>query len=447
MMPKARFMRFRLPTTQPTIHGQIMALILLGLLIVLVGGSMLERRVRDDYAVLDIEKLANGTFAISSILETAPAAERDIILAAAIRSGWNVSLQPTSLLQQLTTTSSTETFFDIAIDKFFPPDNKPAPLRGWKTFLNDDRVIAVRVDDANILVLSNLPKAFLRSDALGFGSNYLVAFITLIILFSLFGIWAITRPLRKIASAAMNADLSPGPAIFEEKGSVEIVALARALNNMRARIAAMVDGRTRMLRGVSHDLRTPLTRLRLRVERVQQTELRDALLIDINHIDSLLKESLSYLRDDHRRETMERADLAIVLQTICNEFNDVGHNITYHGPNRLITNFKPLAFTRAVTNLCENATKFGTSIIVELRSATDAIVIDVSDDGPGIPAQHRSRVLEPFYKVDAARGGGEAGFGLGLSIVSEIIESHQGQLQLLERQPHGLIARLTLPRL
>lgn len=428
-----------------TIHGQISAIVLLGLAIVMAAGSMLERWMGNENVTQSIERLANRTFTIGALLKTATPGERESILASAQRNGWALTLQPLSLSEQFTSSSPTETFLDVALEWLFPPDDVPIPLGGWRTFSNGDRVIAVRVSDESMLVLGSIPSASERGEFWGEGSSYLVALITLNILFSVFAVWAITRPIRRIAFAATQGDTQIGSDHFEERGSVEIVALARALNAMRRRISTMIDSRTRMLRGISHDLRTPLTRMRLRTERVAEAELRDALLADIGGIERLLKESLTYLQDEHKRENVERADLAAVLQTICNEFSDVGHKITYRGPNRLAVIFRPLAMSRAVTNLCENAVKFGHDVVVELNSDSDAITIDVVDNGPGISELDRNRVLEPFYKVDPARGGTHSGFGLGLSIVSEIIQGHRGKLELLDRQPTGLIARLTMP--
>lgn len=438
-------MQIRMPQMNSTIHGQITAIILVCLVIVIIAGSTLERWVRQDYAVPDLEALSDRISAISSILAAATPSERDAIIEIANRSNWHLSLQPLSFADRFTSSSATEPFIHAAVDWFFPPDSGAVPFGGWRTFVDGKRVLAAQVDNQNLLVLEQLPQRFLRSDALSFGSNYLVAVVTLIILFSTFAVWAITRPLRRIASVAMKADISCGPELFEERGSIEIVALARALNGMQQRISTMVEARTRMLRGISHDLRTPLTRLRLRAERVRENEVRDALLTDIERIDRLLRESLSYLRDNHQREAPQRADLASLLQTVCDEFADMGHDVTYHGPARLVASFKTLALTRAVTNLCDNATKFGSRVQVELTTASGEAIIDVSDDGPGIPAEHRARVPEPFYKVDAARGKADSGFGLGLSIVAEIVQAHHGKLELLDRHPNGLIARLVIP--
>lgn len=439
-------MKLRVPLGLRTIHGQITALAILALLIIIVlAGPVLERWVRDDHRVLDIEQVAEHVQAVSDLLAVATPDERRVILDAARRAGWDLTLQPLSLSERFTTSSPQWTFLAAAIEWLFPPDNSVSPLGGWRTFLNGNRVVAMRVDDATMLVTPVSSDPFLTSDFAVRGSYYLVALVTMIFIFSAFAVWAIMLPLRRISRAAMNADISNDGEVFEERGSVEIVALARALNSMRKRIAIMVESRTRMLRGISHDLRTPLTRLRLKAERLPADTARDAMLSDINHIDRLLGESLDYLRDNYRKEKFERTDIASTLQTICSEFADVGFDVAYRGPNRLIVNCKPLAITRAVTNLCDNATKFASSAVVALRADAGTMIIDVIDDGPGIPEIYRQRVLEPFFKIDAARNDANAGFGLGLSIVAEIAQAHGSKLEFLDRQPHGLIARLTLP--
>lgn len=438
-------MGFRLPKLISTIHGQISVIVFLALVVVIFAGSVFERWMRTDFNVLDLENISERVSAVSSVLAQAKPSERVAVLEIANRGDWKFSMRPIAQSQQFTTSSPTEPLLDVVVDWLFPPDDGAEPIGGWRTFLDGKRVIAARIDDSQMLVLEKLPAPFLRGDAVNLGSNYLLALVILMILFSAFAVWTITRPLRRIAAAAMKADISVGPALFEERGSEEIVALARALNGMQKRISVMVDARTRMLRGVSHDLRTPLTRLRLRIERVPVEEVREALLADVERIDRLLKESLSYLRDNHRIEPFERADLASIVQTVSDEFDDIGHEIVYDGPSRLIASFKPLAVTRAVTNLCENATKFGANVRVELGASAGMARIDVADDGPGIPAEHRSRVLEPFYKVDAARGGTDVGFGLGLSIVAEIVQDHRGTLEFFDRHPHGLIVRISIP--
>jgi signal transduction histidine kinase len=304
----------------------------------------------------------------------------------------------------------------------------------------------MQVDDTSMLVSTvATDDILLITDFVGQGTYYVVAILTLVFLFSFFAIWSIMLPLRRIAHAATNADLTNDAPIFQERGSVEIVVVAKALNSMRNRISVMMESRTRMLRGISHDLRTPLTRLQMRAENLPEGGSRDAMLADISRLDGLLTESLDYLRDNHRQETIERTDIASLAQTVCNEFADVGFDVEYRGPNRLIVNCRPLAMTRAITNLCDNAKKFGRSVLVELQQESEGVAINISDDGPGISDRDKERVLEPFFKADTARNGPNDGFGLGLPIVAEIVQAHGGRLHLFDRQPHGLRVRLELP--
>jgi len=204
--------------TLSTIQSQITAIILSGLIIIVVGGSMLEQRVGNEYPMLDIDTLADRVFALSSILKTATPGERDVVVLAANRAGWDLTLQPSSLRTTLTTTSPAESTLDAVVDFLFPPDGTQTPVGGWKTFLNGKRVVSAEVDEQTMLVLGGLPDKAFWNELLARGPHYLVALITLIVLFSSFAVRAITRPLRKIAAAAANADITSGRMIFEEKG-------------------------------------------------------------------------------------------------------------------------------------------------------------------------------------------------------------------------------------
>ena len=438
-------MKLKPPQFLFAIHVQITLIIVVSLVIVISASGRLERWVQD-YKITNLEAISHRVHAIASVLAVASPTEKDVIIEVANRADWHLSVAPLEFSRKFTNTIPNESYFDRITDWLSPPDSDSVPYGGWRTFLDGKRVVSARAGNTDLLVLEQLPDTFVRSDALALGSNYLVALITLILILSFFAIWTITNPLRRIAAAAMRADISSGPTLFPERGSVEIVALARALNGMQSRISSMVEARTTMLRGISHDLRTPLTRLRLRADRVDDGDVRDGLLADIGRIDQLLNESLSFLRDSHKNEETERVDLASVVKTVCDEFADTGHNISYTGPDRLIMRFRPVAMTRAMTNLCENATKFGTQVEVSLTVESSFVIIEVADNGPGIPREHLQRVMEPFYKVDAARSGTDRGFGLGLSIVREIVQGHQGRLELLDRQPTGLRARIELPR-
>jgi len=262
--------------------------------------------------------------------------------------------------------------------------------------------------------------------------------------------WAtrgLTAPLSRLAQAAAGFSLDRDAAPLPERGPYEVRTAARALNRMRERIRRMVEDRTRMLAAVGHDLRTPITRLRLRAEFLEDETTRAQMLRDLDQMSAMIHAALSYLRDGQTAEGRSLVDLASLLQTVCDEFTDMGHAVTYEGPDHLLVLIRSDEIHRAVTNLVENAMKFGTRAVVRLRVASPATAeIEVVDNGPGIPDADKEAMLEPFARGDAARGMNEpSGFGLGLSITRAIGQAHGGGLSLLDAEGGGLIVRLSLP--
>jgi signal transduction histidine kinase len=265
------------------------------------------------------------------------------------------------------------------------------------------------------------------------------------LLLSVYAVRWVVAPLAEVASAAASFGRSPqAHEALSRRGPREIIQVTDALNDMRTRIRLLLDDRTRMLAAISHDLRTPLTRLRLRAERINQEGLRTAILGDLIKVSRMLDETLEYLRDDAQSEPVSRVDLPSFLQTICSDFADMGHAVSYVGPTRLSYACHPRALSRAVTNIVENAVKHGSTVSVAL-GAGDDIKIEVSDDGPGIPAAIRDKAFEPFFKVDNARRENNSGFGLGLSIAQEIIKRHGGDIEMRPAEPTGLRVLMVLP--
>jgi signal transduction histidine kinase len=267
------------------------------------------------------------------------------------------------------------------------------------------------------------------------------------LLLSVYAVRWITAPLAAVANAATAFGRSQlGGSELNRRGPREIIQVTDALNEMRTRIGGLLDDRTRMLAAISHDLRTPLTRLRLRSERINQDALRTAMQKDLTVVSRMLDDTLEYLRDDARSETVARIDLASFLQTICSDFADVGHTVSYAGPPRLAYACRPRALSRAITNIVDNAVKHGRNVTVGLsRTTPDQIEIEVLDDGPGIPSPLRTKVFEPFFKADDARSQDNGGFGLGLSIARDIIKRHGGGIEMRPREPSGLRVLLVLP--
>jgi signal transduction histidine kinase len=265
-------------------------------------------------------------------------------------------------------------------------------------------------------------------------------------LLSLWAARALTKPLSAFAKAAESFSLNGAAAPLPERGPEEVRSVARALNRMRERITTLIDDRTKMLAAISHDLRTPITRMRLRSEFIEDDTHRRRMLGDLDQMRSMLESVLSFLRNDRKLESMTLAEIVSTLQLVTDQFADMGHKVAYDGPQHAMATVRPDDLGRSVTNLVENAVRFGGETTIRLAMSPDTIMIEVEDDGPGISDARKEVMLEPFVRGDDARNMDEAaGFGLGLSIARSIVLAHGGEMSLNDRPPHGLIVRIELP--
>jgi signal transduction histidine kinase len=311
----------------------------------------------------------------------------------------------------------------------------------------DSSALVVDVGEGRALsfTMPQFPSSVWLAPAIASG---LLKIVIPLVLLAYLGSWLVTEPLVRFAAAAQRVsmdDHSEEP--FKAEGASEIRSLAASLNVMQNRIQTMLRERTRVLRAISHDLRTPLTRLRMRLDRLQEPELKELMLGDVMALSSLIDASLSFL--DNRFEPPRKIDLSSLLQTISNDFADTGVNVRFIGPRRLKHTCIPQGLTRAISNLVDNASRYAEHVEIELKELSDGVQICVSDDGPGLPDDLKESVLKPFFKVDEARqtsrkGGG---FGLGLPIAHGIVTvGHKGAFTLRDRQPHGLIIDIFLPK-
>ena len=281
------------------------------------------------------------------------------------------------------------------------------------------------------------------------GGPWMTTLLFAVISVTLLGLWAaraLTAPLSSFAKAAESFSLNGAAAPLPERGPEEIRSVAKALNRMRERITGLIDDRTKMLAAISHDLRTPITRMRLRSEFIEDETHRSRMLVDLDQMRSMLESVLSFLRNDRKLEAMTLVDIASTLQLVTDQFGDMGRKVSYDGPPHAMATVRPDDLLRSVTNLVENAVRFGAEATIRLRTSPDQVTIDVEDDGPGISDARKDIMLEPFVRGDDARNMDEAsGFGLGLSIANAIVLAHGGALSLHDRQPHGLVVRIQLP--
>jgi signal transduction histidine kinase len=282
----------------------------------------------------------------------------------------------------------------------------------------------------------------------GFGRMALVTigFVALsLLIFSLWGALAVTRPLIDFVKAVESFDLDTASAHIEERGSEEVRTAARAFNRMQNRIKEMVDQRTHMLAAVSHDLRTPITRMRLRAEYIEDGETKAKILRDLEQMHAMVGACLSYLRGGAPQE-FQALDLASQLHTIVDQFVDVGANVRFEGAGEFIIHGNADELERAFCNLVDNAVKFAGGAEIAIIKNGQKAIVEVADHGPGIPPGKKKAMLQPFQRgSENPTLDSDEGFGLGLAIARAIVEAHGGRLELADRKGGGLLARATLP--
>ncbi len=267
----------------------------------------------------------------------------------------------------------------------------------------------------------------------------------LVVLGLVWGVHRTTRPLRRFAEAADRLGLDANPPPLPERGPRELRNATRAFNRMTARIRRLVDDRTLMLAAVSHDLKTMLTRLRLRAEFIEDGEQKDKAAADLDEMQAMLEATLSFARDDAADERPVVVDLAALLQSLAADLADAGRAASYHGPDCLPLQGRPVALRRLFENLLDNALRYGGEAAVSLREQPKGRVEAWIDDrGPGIPEAFRERVFDPFFRVEASRSRDTGGSGLGLAVVRAIVQRHDGEIALEDRPGGGLRVRVAL---
>jgi signal transduction histidine kinase len=255
----------------------------------------------------------------------------------------------------------------------------------------------------------------------------------------------LAHPIREFTDALRRFGTDPRAAPIPESGPREVRASIRAFNAMQAQIQRFVDHRTAMLAAISHDLRTPLTRMRLRGEFVEDEAQRARLFRDVDEMQTMIESALAFFRDDFEGEETTTFDLPELLRTIAEGYSDRGCEITYNGTEHVTFRGRPFALKRALENLVDNAVKYGREPELELRCSEQRFVVVVRDSGPGIPPEAAEKVFTPFYRLERSRNRATGGAGLGLTSAQAVVRGHGGEISLRNRPTGGLEVEVILP--
>ncbi len=275
--------------------------------------------------------------------------------------------------------------------------------------------------------------------------NFVLVASVLVLLVLFFQIRKITRPLSALAAAADDIGRGRAVAPLKEEGPADIRDTVAAFNQMNDRLQRFVSDRTRMLAALSHDLRTPITSMRLRLELMDEGEEKQRLLESLNEMQQMSEASLAFVRHSGDVEPTQKTDLTALLESVCDDLQDLGLAVRCDRLDSVVMALRPVSVKRALRNLIENAVYYGESARVSLISTHGQALITIVDKGPGIDPNEMESVFEPFVRLEQSRNRQTGGMGLGLSIARQVVRTHGGDLSLENLTP-GLKVIVSLPR-
>jgi len=456
-----------------SLFGQTLLILLAGLIVSHAVGSWIyttdrEQAVRAVGGFAAAQRIAN----LTRLVQDAPREWRQRIVTASSDQMFRVSISTKAaaaagagespvadairnfLVDQLALTTDRQPLVSVSLVESEKSDHPHFMMMGWGPKMGGGpmmmhagfRSLAVAVplaDGGWLNFVTALPEAGGAPSQQLLVSMALMAVIILGV--SIWAVRRVTAPLSSLAAAAerLGGDLNAPP--VPEAGSAETQRASRAFNAMQARLRGLIENRTHMLAAISHDLRTPLTLLRLRAENVENPQERERMLATIAEMDAMVGATLQFARDEAAAEARKSTDLAALMQSVVDDMADAGLPVTMKPAAPVVCDCRPGALRRALRNLLDNAIKYGKTARVSIRSTSTAVEIVVDDDGPGIPADALARVFEPFYRVEDSRSRETGGVGLGLAIARSIVEAHGGALTLMNRPEGGLRATVSLP--
>lgn len=431
----------RFPVWPRTLGSRLFVILLAGLMLaqgLTFAAQFLERYIAARSVMLNT--LENDVATSIAVLDRLPAAERGAWLDRLDRGTYRFVLGPGLPGTDAMTARATEIAAKIraAVGERFPLKFQSIPGDGKRLqahlTLSDGNALTIDVNPAPIMPLATwLPFV-------------LVAQLGLLVLCTWFVVRQAIRPLVHLANAADALDPNRKTPRLTEEGPSEVAHAARAFNAMRDRIAHYLEERVQILAAISHDLQTPITRMKLRAEMADDTPEKEKLVQDLGEIERLVHEGVAYARSAHgNTEKPSRIDIASFVESLVYDYQDTGKAVMMAGTIEGAIVTRPHALRRVLTNLIDNALKFaGTAEIILHKEDDGAILIKVQDRGPGIPEDQLEAVMQPFFRLEQSRGRGTGGTGLGLAIAAQLVLAIGGSLRLRNRAGGGLSAEISI---
>jgi signal transduction histidine kinase len=468
-------MRRLLPTSMA---GWLILLIVLGLGVSqAIAVALHYDSRREAQLLLENVRIAERVVAVTRAIDLLPLEERPAIAVGVSKSGLIVAWEPGNAVNVNKPRNDRAQLIAEVIDERheglqllgIEADYFPAPwsLAGTETF---DALFGERVNDvhgrmrdvldrnpgAGVYVISlqladrtwiNIAAPDVETVPAWSTATTALILATLIIVLglSVLGIRRLTAPLSTLTQAAERLGRNVNSPPLPESGATDVIQAIRAFNDMQERIRRFVEDRTRMIAAISHDLRTPITRMRLRAELIGESEQQQKMLADLAEMETMIASTLSFAREDANPEPRQRVDLVALLQAVCADIPEAKLS-TEPPPAPVPIDAQPVALRRGFTNLIDNAVRYGGEARIDLGGDDRNIIVTIDDKGSGIPDEQLDRVFRPFYRLDSSRSRDTGGTGLGLAVARTVFRAHGGDVLLSNRNGQGLRATVTLPR-
>jgi len=454
-------MKIRLPET---LAGQTTLVLLTGLMFSHLISMLIYADDRENTLIqMSRHHIVQRVASVAHLLNKVPAANRALIVSSLHEPSFQIALTKPGMLARGGTDEYTQEINKILTDKLQPDhletiwvliqksrsgNNTPTPDTATTHNVESSPHQVIRVtiqlqDKQWLNIVSSMP------EVAPFWSQQAVFSISLMgVLLVALTAWVVRRlttPLQEFAQAAERLGKDVHAPSLPIKGVVELQRAALAFNRMQGRLQRFIDNRTQMLAAISHDLRTPITLLRLRSELIENATERQKSISTLDDMESMIASTLQLAHTDSAKEQNQTVDLSALLESLCIDMDDQGHTVERELPDNILYQCRSTSLKRAFSNIIDNALKYAGSVSVQLEMNKTTVTVTIEDRGPGIPADKISEVFTPFYRLEPSRNLQTGGVGLGLSISQSIIHGHGGEITLSNRQPQGLRVTISLP--